>query len=251
MSFLEGYKGAGSVSLQLIVNGARSGGLIDAGNINSLVLAAVPETGEIISRRKGSAGNVLDTVNTRVPLKVTWKGNTFFRKIWDMLLMGTATDFSAATITDEPATALVLDEWVPFGDRSAFPGHTLSALTDSAGTTTYVLNTDYEYRQADGAIKYLSTGAITLNDALLGDLTAPATGYAVALNAVTENKVRMLVDGENEFNGRATFLELYQVSNKPNSSPDMLAGEIQEYEFEGSCEVPEWTTVPGMWYYKD
>jgi hypothetical protein len=31
----------------------------------------------------------------------------------------------------------------------------------------------------------------------------------------------------------------------------MLAGEIQEYEFEGSCEVPEWTTVPGMWYYKD
>lgn len=252
MSFLEGYKGAGDVKLQLIVDGVLIGGLIDAGNIKSLMPAMQPERQEIISRRKLTAGNALDSVNARQPLKVTWQGDTFFKTIWDMLMLGTTTDYAGASIVNEPCTVRVLDEWQQLGDQESFPAHTVDEITDDEiGTTTYVDGTDYEYRAADGAVKFLSTGAIALDDVVYCDLTAPSAGYEVAMNTVTEKTVRMTVDGLNEFNNRATFLQLYQVSNMPNSEPDVLAGEIQEYEFEGTCEVPDWASEPGKWHYID
>jgi hypothetical protein len=252
VSFLEGYKGAGDVQLQLIVNGVPTGALIDAGNINSLMAAMQPERQEIISRRRLTAGNALDSVNARTPLKVTWKGNTFFRQTWDFLLLGTTTDYAGAAVVNEPCTVRVLDEWQQLGDQETFPAHTLDEITDDeAGTTTYVLNTDYEYRAEDGAVKFLSTGSISLDDVVYCDVTAPSTGYEVAMNTVTEKTVRMTVNGINEFNGKDTFLQLYQVSNMPNSEPDLLAGEIQEFEFEGTCEVPSWASEPGKWHYID
>lgn len=252
MSFLEGYKGAGDVQLQLIVGGVLTGGLIDAGNINSLVPAMQPERQEIISRRLGTAGNAIDSVNARSPLKVTWKGNTFFKQIWDFLMLGTTTDYAGASIVSEPCTVRVIDEWQKLGDKETFPAHSLDEITDDeVGTTTYVLDTDYEYRARDGAVKFLSTGSISLDDVVYCDVTAPSTGYEVTMNTVTEKTVQMTVNGENEFNARPTFLQLYQVSNMPNTEPDMLAGEIQEYEFEGTCEVPEWADEPGKWHYID
>ncbi len=252
MSFLEGYKGAGDVSMQLLVGGVPTGALVDAGNINSLLPALTPERQEIISRRRETAGNAIDSVNARTPLKVTWKGNTLFKFVWDLLLMGTTTDYAGATVLVEPCTVRVLDEWQQLGDQEVFPAHALDQITDDeVGTTTYVLNTDYEYRAQDGAVKFLSTGAITLAAVVFADLTAPSEGYEVEMNTVTEKTVRIQVDGVNEFNDKATFLQLYQVSGMPTSSPNVLAGEIQEYEFEGTCEVPSWATSPGKWHYID
>jgi hypothetical protein len=243
---------AGTPRIQWIIDGVRTGGLIAAGNFINVKPDLGAERIDLISRQKETRRQAIDGMTNTGPMKLSITANTFFLAIIEMMLLGLVTELDSASIVAEPFTVPVVDEWVPFGDLEAFPAHTLDDLTDDEETPgALVEGTDYEYRQVDGSIKILSTGSVVVSDIVLGDLTTPAEGYSIAISKDTEKKIRLLIDGVNEFNGRDCFFQAHRLAITPEDIADLVEGGEGQVQFMATAEVPEGFSEPAIFQYKD
>lgn len=125
-------------------------------------------------------------------------------------LLGTATAVASSTVTDEVITAklgsLVL---------LAHAGATGHVVTNSAGSTTYVLNTDYQVTGA--GIIPLAAGSITADQSLKVDYSYPAqTTIQAFLSSVQE--MSLVIDGLNDADsGKAHVIEIFRWKPGPGS----------------------------------
>ncbi|MGH7461961.1 MAG: hypothetical protein ACREMA_13180, partial [Longimicrobiales bacterium] len=132
------------------------------------------------SRGRNTYGQILETVALPKPTEFTLELSEVNRESLSTALLGTDEDVNRAggTITDEAITAK-LGGWVELS-KSNFASAGFS-VTNTAGTTTYVLDTDYEVNWRLGWIRAKQGGAITDNLAL------KVTG---TYNAVTGTLIR-------------------------------------------------------------
>lgn len=176
------------------VSGVPSGHQRYLGNSQNLSAAVASEKIQLRSAESGLA--VIDD-ETIVGITRTGKltlANISLANLALFLIGSISTLTQVATPVLDEAITVNKDRWYQLGKSVANPTgvHSVGSVvvTNSAGTTTYVLNTDYQLDAVNGRIYIMPTGAITDAQALKVDYTPTAgTRDRVASSALTENTV--------------------------------------------------------------
>lgn len=163
-------------------------GYRDMGNIFDTNIARVLTDLEHYSSSSGALlHDKTHIIKKKISLK--FKADEFGVDNFNAILLGDsagATDaaYSSGSVVDEvPAVGDIYKDRIFFTAKGNI---STVVLTNSAGTTTYVLNTDYSIEDAaSGAIKIITAGAITNGQSLKID-------YAYA--ASTEKKIKVLAN---------------------------------------------------------
>ena len=105
-----------------------------------------------------------------------------------------------------------------------------AVVTDSTGSTTYEVNTDYIVSAA--GIRALSTGSITAGESLKVTYTSKAGN---ALQALVESgeEVKVVVDGINDVTGKPSVLKFYRWKPTPTSGLDLIGDDFGSFDIEG------------------
>lgn len=150
-------------------------------------------------------------------------------------MLGTATGANSGTVTNEAFTAR--HNALSVLARAGATGH---VVTDSTGSTTYTLNTDYQVTGA--GIIPLSTGSIADSSAPLVDYSYPAqTTIEAFLSSVQE--MGIVIDGLNDADsGKAVVVEIYRWKPSP-SSVSLIADKFGRLTPSGEI-LPD-TTITG------
>lgn len=148
----------------------------------------------------------------------------------------------SGTFTEQPLTAHV-GNYVEIGFRNITAAS--DVLTNEAGDTTYVRNTDYELNHRLGWLRVLPGGAITQGQALkLSGAYAAATGQRVRGAVKTLLRGRLVLDGRNLMTGQRVLVSIKRVSLSSDSELDFLSNEPMTAAFSGSVELPADNSEP-------
>lgn len=202
-----------------------------------LEITTPSELTEKTSRGRDTYGQTF--VSHRVPqpteFSVTFSEQT--RHIFAMSLAGELEEISTSiqTITEEAVT-VVLDEWVPIGYRNINP--TGFSVKNSAGTTTYVLGTDYEINPRLGLLKAKSSGAIAAGVVEVSGATLAKNGFRVIGGRQYSHVLSFQVDGRNQITNQDVFFEGFQATVSPEDARDFLSGELDSLPVTGRLEIP-------------
>lgn len=237
-----GFLGTGDLRMDRLTSAGVAQGLMLLGNAIKFEIQPNAEQKDLVSRKRDTAGQVLASVTKQQPTAFSVTFNEFDKDLLAAAFMGTATTQAGAgaAVTDEALTA-VHDKGVEVAHREI----SAVTVTDSAGTTTYVANTDYTVHTRLGLITALSTGSITDGESLLIDYTwAAQNGYDVVGATQPMVKCRFLLDGKNDVNGKKCIVDVYEANVKPSSPIDFLSDEYAEITLEGTLITPTGESEP-------
>lgn len=203
-------------------------GLIFIGNCNSLSYQA--EVQDIEEQDYTTPGGGLDTSVQRISaLNITYNARHFKAENMARALYGTATDVASGTVTAEehvahPGALILL----------AHPGATSVVVKNEAGTTTYVLDTDYTLDSAGFPI-IKEGGGIADGSTIQVDYSYAKHATIQALVA-SGKRFRHVFVGLNEArSGKAVVIECYRVNHSP-ASLSFIGDEFQGMEFTAKVE---------------
>jgi hypothetical protein len=244
--------GRGKLLLDVFESGAATGSFVDRGNCSAFALSMEENTLDHTSSLEGLA-----TKDVTVTLDKSIKGSFTLEEITKENLqiffsadMGTVVQ-TATDITDGLLTisAQAVGKWFKLYDGAAnlldrtapnLPVFDITSpvLTDNAGSTTYVLGTDYEIDLKFGLIRLLTTGALS------GGLTAGKLDFAK--DAKTYDKVRMLnvttvnarlqFLGEDAYTGKKKLLFLNKVKLIASGDAAQISDEWSQVTLEFTVE---------------
>lgn len=201
--------------------GARSAtgeptGLLFVGDISEASLTPNVETAEIVENVSGSSG-----IGSSFTKRVEYQFSATLRSMKPAHLaeaiQGSNTTKAGASVTDEAHTAY-LDKFTRLQHNKV----SAVTVTGSAGTPTYVANTDYILHADEGLIEFVSGGTITDATAVLIDYTYAAQSHVKAAPGNTERY--LVFAGMNRAdNDKQTRCEIYKIKLDPG-----VLGLIQE-----------------------
>jgi hypothetical protein len=200
-------------------------GLIEIGNASSLVIEVKDNKQHLKDYTKPGGGVYasvarIDTATVKMKLFDLNPANV------SRALFGGSNLIAAAAVVDEPVTAY-LGALAPL----AHPSPSAVVVTNTAGSTTYAENTDYEVRP--GGLYIMDGGAITAGQALKVDYSYAAYSNVQALitGAVT---LELHFEGLNEANsGKPVILDVYRVQLSPTKALELLGDKFAELDVEG------------------
>lgn len=236
LSQAQGFIGAGDVYLAPINSDGSRGKMVDVGNTTKLSIAPKSDIKEQKSRKRGSYGNVLETAAILQPAELSMTLETVNRDNLRYAFMGVDAAYTQASgnVSNE-ATVAKLDGWVQLSKEEI----STVVLTNEAGTTTYVLGTDYVLNTRLGMYKALSTGAITDAQALQADFAHGAfTGAAIRGGQQAQIRAYLLLDGLNKVDDSIGILECYEVLLTPSGDFDWFKDDFNVVELSGKLKVP-------------
>mgnify|MGYP000906398106 FL=1 len=242
LSTAQGFIGAGDVYARLINADGTYGKRVDFGNTTKFSIKPNADIKEQTSKKRDSAGQILETVALQKPGEVSLTLETINRDGLRYAFMGEDAAYTQAsgTISNEAAVA-TLDGWVQLSkeDISAV------VITNSAGTTTYVLGTDYLLNTRLGMFKPLSTGAITEAQALLVDFAHAAfTGARIRGSVKPQIRVELLLDGVNQVDNSIGILRCWEVVITPSGEFDWFKDDFNTLELTGKMKTPPGKSEP-------
>lgn len=196
------------------------------------------------SRGRSSYGQILETVALPKPTEFTLELAEVNRESLSTALLGTDVDVNraAGTIADEAITAK-LNGWVELS-KNNFTA-TGFVVKNAAGSTTYVLDTDYEVNWRMGWIRAKIGGAIT---------DAQALKVSGSYNAVTGSlirgvtnpmvRARLRLDGINFADNLPVIVDVYEAVIASNSAFDFLQNDFAKVTMPGRLKTPVGKTEP-------
>ncbi|WP_454752068.1 phage tail tube protein [Cupriavidus necator] len=202
------------------------------------------EIKELSSRGRSTYGQVIESVPLPQPSEFTVDLPEVNRESLSIALLGTdsAINTAAGTITDEAVVAK-LDAWIELS-KSNF-AQAGFAVKNQAGTTTYVLGTDYEVNWRMGWVRVLSGGAIADGAQLKvsGSYNA-VTGTQIrgATNAQIRAKFRL--DGINFADQLPVIVDVFEAVIAANSAFDFLQNDFASISLPGRLKTPVGKTEP-------
>lgn len=193
---------------------------------------------EQVSRARGRFGQVSAAVNVQAPadFSVTFTQGT--PEVMAMGLMGTVAVLTTigGTLTAVDVTAS-LDKWVPL-TKGALTG--AATVTNTGATITYVEGTDYLVNRTLGLFKALSTGDITVAQALkFGSAYGAITGSTIKGLVSADVRVRFLMDGRNLEDGADCKVTVHEAVLAAEDVVDFLSGEFISVPLSGRLVTPE------------
>ena len=203
-------------------------GLLFIGNCNALNYEASPQ--EIEEQDYTTPGGGLDASVQRIQaLNITYNARHFNKANMARAIYGAATEVAAGTATGEehvanPGAMIML----------ANPGATSVVVKDEAGTTTYVLDTDYIINAA-GFPEIIEGGGIAADETIQVDYSYAKHATIQAL-VKSGKRFRMVFIGLNEArSGKPVVIEVYKVNHSP-ASLSFIGDEFQGMEFTAKAE---------------
>lgn len=217
------YIGSGKVYIKEY---GASAGLIEVGNCSALNFSITEETKELKDFTQGGGGTY-NEVRRVSAVEMNMTMHDLSADNLARVLFGTSAAIASAAVTDEVHTAYQ-GAFVPF---NFIPTATDPVVTDNAGTTTYVKDTDYNVRP--GGIYIITGGAITNASTIKIDYTkAGANVVEALLNSVKEYE--LLFDGLNEArSGKSTVVAAHRVKIGAMQNLSLIGDEFSALEVSG------------------
>ncbi len=236
---MAGFLGKGSLFLDRDITGS----FLDAGNaIKFEINETAADEKERISRGLTTYGQALDSVVVPKPATISIEIDEMEASNLAIALRGLITQASvtAGTATGE-AIAAALDKFVPLinGIVSSV------VVTDTGATNTYVEGTDYVINARLGWIEALSTGAITDGESLLVDYSYGVRTFSkITGSQEAYIKASLVLDGENQVNGKNCKVTVYEARLRPQGAVDFLANDYVKLTLGGLLITPTGKAEP-------
>lgn len=202
------------------------------------------ELKEMSSRGRTTYGQVIESVPLPQPADLSVTLAEVNRESIALALFGTtsATSQGSGTITDEVVVAK-LDKWVQLSKQNF--ASTGFVVTNSAGTTTYALGTDYEVNYRLGMIKALTSGSIAADESLKVDGTYNAiSGTKVAGATQSQVRAKFKLDGINFADQLPVIVDVWEAVMTPDNAFDFLQDDFAEIALKGRLKTPTGKTEP-------
>lgn len=204
------------------------------------------EVTELKSKQRGRYGQVIDsdeTVGTST-LRVEFLELT--AAVRAILFAGSNTAFTQAsgTITNDPVVIVALDRWFPLANPHLNDA-VAAVVKNVAGDTTYVVNDDYVIDYEQGMIKAVDGGDIAAAQTVHVSYTKlAAAGVTTAGETNLAANFRLKIWGQNLYNLKDTYGEIWQVNLKSVEAVDLLSDEPITAILEGPMITPTGKTSP-------
>lgn len=227
---------AGDVLFSRLINNAYTG-YVDL-NAGKLEMKHNSETKDIISKGRHTYGQLLGSVTIPKPTDFSLMFGKVSPKALAMGLQGEASVYaqSSGTVTDEAVTA-IKGSYVDLAFRNI--SATGFVVTDSAGTITYVLNTDYTVDYVSGQLLVLVDSVITDAQALKVDYSYNAVSADKVVGGIKPNVRGMLrLKGQNLFDGLPADITIWDVTLSSDSGVDWLSDKPVEITMKGRMTTP-------------
>lgn len=215
------YLGSGKIYAR---TAGAAAGLIEIGNASKLELS-VKEDKKKLQDYSKPGGGVYATVSRVSEATLQMTLSDLNKTNVARAVFGSTSAVEGATVADEVVTAYK-GAIVPL----AHPNPTAVMVTNSAASTTYVANTDYEVRA--GGIFILTAGAITDAESLKVDYTYAAYDKVEAMttSAVT---LELHFEGLNEANsGKPVIVDVWRAQLSPTKALSLLGDKFAELDVE-------------------
>lgn len=119
------------------------------------------------------------------------------------------------------------------------------SVTNSAATTTYVLNTDYTVNYAAGLVYIVPGGAITEGQSIKITYNYNAvSGTKVFAATQAQVRGRMILDGNNLVDGRPGIMTVWDALLTADGEVDFMSDKPIELSMKGRMQVPTGKTAP-------
>lgn len=230
------YLGVGKVYLALY---ASTDPLLFVGNVSQLDLG-VEEDEQSLRDYTQPGGGEYDNVRRVSSVTLAMTQWDLSKENLSRALRGSSSSLAGAAITDEAVVARLggLVELARLPD----PAVALT-VTNTAGSTTYLLGTDYE-RTPSGFIP-LESGAITEAQALEVSYTALATDVVEALRSADQS-YRLVFEGLNEAeSGRAVVVRINRAKFGPLQNLPLIGDGFASITVNGSVLADPAVTAVG------
>jgi hypothetical protein len=240
---MSGLLAEGTLYLNRTVNGSPAGWKKLPG-VAKFSITNSAEIKEQKSKDLGQFGQVTASIALPKPAELAVTISDFNRESLAFGLMGDDAVYTASSgsVTDEAVTA-DLDVYVPLAHKHVTSGTVV--VTNSAASTTYVENTDYEINYAFGMIKAITGGAITDAQSLKVDYThAAASGFQI--NGSTKPQVlgALRLDGRNLADDKKIIVEVYSALLVSDAEIDFMADDFVQFSMSGRMNTPSGQTSP-------
>lgn len=142
----------------------------------------------------------------------------------------------AATVTDEDIASAVVGENKLANRNIAAAGF---ELTNAAGTTTYVLGTDYDVNYVRGIVIVKAGGAISAGANLKASYTAVASeGTRILGGRNPQVRCRARFDGQNMVDGSPLGVNVWEAVLGASNAFDFLASDFVAIQLSGKIVTP-------------
>lgn len=237
------FLGAGDIFINRMVDGIEQG-MIGPIKANKLEIQPQVEVKESVSKGRYDYGQVLESVNLAQPTEFNLELKEVTGDILVMAFLGTsaALNQAAGSLTDKVVTITKKGRWHELGAKNL---EDLQAVTNEAGTTTYVEGTDYELNRALGWIRALEGGTITEGSKVeVNGSYKAATGSVIKGSTRTEIRARIVFDGINQADGSQCTVDVFEAVLAADSAFDFLADDFGNVSLTGRLKTPTGKDAP-------
>jgi hypothetical protein len=244
---MAGLRGAGKIYLDRKVAGSYTG-YVDMSNIASFAIGN--DGGDTVTLKSTAPvnyGAVIGSSTTPGDDTITLVLNDPNRKNLTTMLLGSdsAVTNVGAAVTNEAITVIAKGTYIPLAKRHLNDG-VAAVVTNTAGTTTYTVDTDYTVDYENGLVYITPDSTIPLGTIHVDYTHLDYTGYSI--NARTESSIncKMLFVGENLDSGENIRVTADSVELSPEGDFSLVSadGEFLEFTLSGTVKVPDGETVP-------
>lgn len=229
------YLGSGKIYARIA---GAAAGLMEVGNASELTFAVKEDKKTLKDFSKPGGGTYssvsrVDTVTAQMKLHDLNKANVA------RAVFGSASTVTGAAVVDEVVTAY-LGALVPL----AHPNPTAVTVTNSAASTTYAANTDYEVRA--GGIFILEGGTIADAESLKVDYTYASYDKVEAMTS-SSIILELHFEGLNEANsGKPVIVDAWRAQLSPTKALDLLGDKFAELTVEAEVLMDPSKTGAGI-----
>lgn len=199
---------------------------------------------EMSSKGRDDYGQIIESVPLPKPADFNVTLSEVNKEALSMALFGSQTTYSqgSGTITNE-AKVLKHGKWVELSKQNfATAGF---VVTNTAGTTTYVLDTDYEVNYRTGMIRSLASGAISDGSTVHVDGSYNAiSGTQIAGATQSQIRAKFKLDGKNFADDLPVIVDVYEAVLTPDNAFDFLANDFAEIQLKGRMKTPAGKSEP-------
>lgn len=202
------------------------------------------ELKELTSKGRETYGQVIESVAIAKPADFSITFGEVNREGLTLALLGTQVTLNqgSGTLTDEVTTAK-LGKWVSLS-KSNFTTAGF-VVKNSAGSTTYVLGTDYEVNYRMGMYRALVGGAITEAQSLKvsGPYNA-ITGAKISGGTQPQVRAEFVLDGINFADQLPIIVTAWEAVVSPDTAFDFLGDSFGTIPLKGRLKTPSGKAEP-------
>lgn len=217
--------------------------------VDKLEIQTPSETVRRVSNGKGTYGQAVGGVTVAQPttFNITFAAASI--EMMRMKLAGEVEDIAIGAGSIDATVPVVVGKWCDVGVRNIATA--AFAVKNAAGTTTYVMGTDYEVNYLTGMILPLEGGAIVAGNVKVTGTHNAISGRRVKGAKRYRNVFEFKLDGENLTNEKPVFLHAYRAVATSDSAHDFFTKGLSTVPLSGELEVPDGKSEPFVLEYLD